>query len=155
MTNYYLRQTIYLTWSGFSLNRLALLGSFESWMCVGGGMCVFGGSLCFQVFPKTEMGETGPVWDVIVALDKSLSLTPNIRYSSEFRSWWTHTLRSWDLSFNLVRSISPESFERFLLSFTQIHVFVSMRPCVEPITQLHRLKVKVTLQDNGILRRRI
>ena len=39
-----------------------------------------------------------------------------------------------------VRSISPESFERFSLKFTQI--FLSVRRCAEHMTQLPRLKVK-------------
>ena len=48
-----------------------------------------------------------------------------------------------------VRSISPERFERFSLNFTQM--FLSVRRCAEPMTQLCRLKVKVTLQGYGIL----
>ena len=39
-----------------------------------------------------------------------------------------------------VRFISPESFERFLLNFTQM--FLSVRRCSGLITQLSRLKVK-------------
>ena len=46
-----------------------------------------------------------------------------------------------------VRSIYPEPFEQFSLNFTQI--FHSVRQCVESMTQLHRLKVKVTLQGHG------
>ena len=45
-----------------------------------------------------------------------------------------------------VRSISPESFERFSLNFTQM--FLSMRQCAEHMTQLPRLKV--TGQGNVI-----
>ena len=39
-----------------------------------------------------------------------------------------------------VPSISPESFEGFSLKFTQM--FLSVRWCAEPMTQLPRLKVK-------------
>ena len=39
-----------------------------------------------------------------------------------------------------VRSISPASFERFSLNFTQM--FLSVRRCAEHMTQLPRLKVK-------------
>ena len=48
----------------------------------------------------------------------------------------------------LVRSISPEPFERFSLNFTKM--FLSVRRCAEPMTQLRRLNVKVTLQGHGI-----
>ena len=44
----------------------------------------------------------------------------------------------------LVRSISPESFERFSWNFGQM--FALVRWCAEPITQACRLKVKVTVQ---------
>ena len=47
-----------------------------------------------------------------------------------------------------VRSMSPESFERFSLNFTQM--FLSVIRCAEPMTRLHKLKVKVTLQSHGI-----
>ena len=47
-----------------------------------------------------------------------------------------------------VGSISPEPFERFSLNFTKM--FLSVRQCAEPKTQLCRLKVKVTLQDHVI-----
>ena len=43
-----------------------------------------------------------------------------------------------------VRSIFPKSFERFSLNFTQM--FLSIRRCAEHMTQLPRLKVKVTGQ---------
>ena len=43
-----------------------------------------------------------------------------------------------------VRSISPESFERFSLNFTQM--FHSVRWCAEHMTQLPRLKAMVTGQ---------
>ena len=45
-------------------------------------------------------------------------------------------------------SISPEAFERSSLNFT--HIFLSVRCCAEPMTWLHRLIVKVTLQVYGI-----
>ena len=45
--------------------------------------------------------------------------------------------------------ISPEPFESVSLNFTQ--VFLSVRRCVEAMTQLPRLqKVKVTFQGHGI-----
>ena len=47
-----------------------------------------------------------------------------------------------------VLSISPESFGRFSLIVTQM--FLSVRRCAEPMTRLHRLKVKVTIQSHGI-----
>ena len=47
-----------------------------------------------------------------------------------------------------VHSLTPESFRRFSLNFTQM--FLSERPCAEPMTKLSRLKVKVTLQDHVI-----
>ena len=47
-----------------------------------------------------------------------------------------------------VRSISPEPFERFSLNFGQVLFLV--RRCSEPMTQLPRLKVKVTLQGPRI-----
>ena len=47
-----------------------------------------------------------------------------------------------------VHSISPEPLGRFSLNFTQI--FLSVRRCAEFITRLHRLKIKVTLQDHVI-----
>ena len=45
-----------------------------------------------------------------------------------------------------VRSIPPESFERFSLNFTQM--FLSVRRCAEHMTQL--LRLKVTGQGQGI-----
>ena len=39
-----------------------------------------------------------------------------------------------------VRSIASEPFERFSSNFTQL--FLSVRRCVEPMTQLRSLKVK-------------
>ena len=47
-----------------------------------------------------------------------------------------------------VHSISPEPFEQFSLIFTQM--FLSVRRCAEPMTQLCRLKAVVTLQGHGI-----
>ena len=47
-----------------------------------------------------------------------------------------------------VHSISLESLEQFSLNFTQM--FLSVRRCAEPRTQLRKLKVKVTLQGYGI-----
>ena len=47
-----------------------------------------------------------------------------------------------------VCSISPESFWRFSLNFTQM--FLSVRLCAEPMTPLDRFKVKVTLNSHGI-----
>ena len=47
-----------------------------------------------------------------------------------------------------VRPISPESFERFSLNFTQI--FLSVRRFAEHINKLPRLKVKVTGQSKWI-----
>ena len=48
----------------------------------------------------------------------------------------------------VVRSISPESFERFSLNFTQF--FLSVRRRAEHLTQLTWLKVKDTGQKQGI-----
>ena len=48
-----------------------------------------------------------------------------------------------------VCSISPEPFERSSLNFDQM--FISVRQCAEPMTQLHRLEVNVTLQGHSIL----
>ena len=42
-----------------------------------------------------------------------------------------------------VRFLSPEPFERFSLNFGQMLTIV--RQCAEPMTQLPRLKVKVTI----------
>ena len=47
-----------------------------------------------------------------------------------------------------VHSISHKTFERFSLNFTQM--FFLVMGCAEPMTQLCRLKVKVTLQCHGI-----
>ena len=47
-----------------------------------------------------------------------------------------------------VRSLSPEPLHRFSLNFTQM--FLSVRRCAEPMTQLPRLKVMVTVQGHGI-----
>ena len=49
---------------------------------------------------------------------------------------------------NHVHSIYPEPLERFSLNFTQ--TFLSVRRCAEPMTQLHRLNVNVTLQGHRI-----
>ena len=46
------------------------------------------------------------------------------------------------------RFISPEPLKRFSLNFTQM--FLLVRQCAEPLTQLRILKVKVTLQGHGI-----
>ena len=48
-----------------------------------------------------------------------------------------------------VRSISPEPFGRISLNFTQM--FLLLRRCAEHMTQLPRLKVKVTGQGHVIL----
>ena len=54
------------------------------------------------------------------------------------------------LPFNSRRlNITSEPFERFSLNFTQ--VFPSVSWCAEPMTQLCKLKVEVTLQGHGIL----
>ena len=47
-----------------------------------------------------------------------------------------------------VCSISPEPFVRFSLNF--IEIFLSVRRCAESMTQLCRLKFKVTLQGHVI-----
>ena len=47
-----------------------------------------------------------------------------------------------------IRSISPEPFERFSLTFTQM--FLSARRCVENMTQLWSLELNVTVQGHGI-----
>ena len=47
-----------------------------------------------------------------------------------------------------VRSISPKPLGRFSLNFTQM--FLSVRQCAEPLTRLHRLKFRVTLQGHVI-----
>ena len=60
-----------------------------------------------------------------------------------------HTSRSWDLSMNFMSFKSPQPFVRFSLNITQM--FLSMSWCAEPMTQLCKLKVKVTLQGHGIL----
>ena len=60
-----------------------------------------------------------------------------------------HISKSWDLPLNFVSGpLSPQPFERFSLNITQM--FRSVRRCAEPMTQLPRLKVKVTLQGHGI-----
>ena len=60
-----------------------------------------------------------------------------------------HISRSWDLPFKFcVSSIPPEPFERFSLNFTQM--FLSVRHYAESMTQLCRLKARVTLQCHGI-----
>ena len=48
----------------------------------------------------------------------------------------------------LVCSISPEPFEIFSLHFGQI--FISLRLCAELMSQLHRLKIKVTGKGHGM-----
>ena len=59
------------------------------------------------------------------------------------------TLQSHEIYPSLrVCSISLEHFERFSLIYTQM--FLSVSWCSEPMTQLRRLKVKVTLQGHGI-----
>ena len=47
-----------------------------------------------------------------------------------------------------VRWLSPEPLHQFSINFTQM--FLSVRRCAEPMTQLPRLKVKVTVQGHGI-----
>ena len=47
-----------------------------------------------------------------------------------------------------VHSISPEPFKRFSLNITQI--ILTVRQCAEPMTQLRRLKVNLTLQGHRI-----
>ena len=47
-----------------------------------------------------------------------------------------------------IGSISPQPFERFSLNFIQM--FLSVIQCAEFMTQLCRVKVKVTLQGHGI-----
>ena len=55
-----------------------------------------------------------------------------------------HTLKALDLHLNFVSAmISLEPFEPFSLNFTQM--FLSVSWCAEPMTQLCKLKVKVTL----------
>ena len=63
------------------------------------------------------------------------------------------TLQSWDLLLNFVSFKSPQPFVRFSLNITQMILSVSW--CAEPMTQLCKLKVKVTLQGHGILRQGI
>ena len=46
-----------------------------------------------------------------------------------------------------VRSMSPELFERFSLTFTQM--FLPGRRCAELMTRLRSLKAKVTSQGHG------
>ena len=48
----------------------------------------------------------------------------------------------------VVCSISPEPFERFSLNFG--NMFSSVRWCAELMTQLYRLKVKVTVKSHAI-----
>ena len=61
-----------------------------------------------------------------------------------------HTLKASDLPLNFVSAmISPEPFESFSINFTQM--FLSVSWCAEPMTQLCKLKVKVTLQGHGFL----
>ena len=55
VTIYYLRQLLHINWPGFPLNMLGPFGSFAGVICVGGGVCVAGGSLCFHVIPNTEI----------------------------------------------------------------------------------------------------
>ena len=52
-----------------------------------------------------------------------------------------------------VRSMSSEPFVRFSLNFTQL--FLSVRRCAEPLSQLRSLKVKATLRCYGILQQGI
>ena len=59
-----------------------------------------------------------------------------------------HTSRSWNLPLNFVSFKSPQPFVRFSLNITQM--FLS-----EPMTQLCKLKVKVTLHGHEILRQGI
>ena len=47
-----------------------------------------------------------------------------------------------------VRPISPGPFKQFSLKFTQM--LLSVRGCAEPMTQLCRLKVMLTLQGHVI-----
>ena len=59
-----------------------------------------------------------------------------------------HNSRSCDLLFNCVRSISPKLFK--LVSSYFIYMFPFVRQCAEPMTQLQRLKVKVTVQGHRL-----
>ena len=52
------------------------------------------------------------------------------------------------LSVRRVSSISPELLRPFSLNFTQM--FLSVRQCAEPMTQLHSLKINVTIQGHKI-----
>ena len=47
-----------------------------------------------------------------------------------------------------VSFISPLPLEKFSLNFGQM--IISVRQCAKPMTQLHRLKVKVTIEGHGI-----
>ena len=47
-----------------------------------------------------------------------------------------------------VISISPLRLEEFSLSFGQM--FISVKQCSEPMTQVRRLKVKVKIKGHGI-----
>ena len=62
-----------------------------------------------------------------------------------------HTSRSWDLPLMFVYFKSLQPFVRFSLNITQM--FLSVSWCAEPMTQLCKLKVKVTLQGHRLLRR--
>ena len=59
-----------------------------------------------------------------------------------------HTSRSCDLPFKLCPLYISWIFEWFSLNFIQM--FLSLRRCAELMTQLCRLKVKVTLKGHGI-----
>ena len=46
-----------------------------------------------------------------------------------------------------ILSVFPQAFVRFSLNITQM--FLSVSWCAQPVTQLHILKVKVTVQGHG------
>ena len=90
--------------------------------------------------------------------DRSISPEPFGRFSLNFTQMFLSVIRCTEFMTRLhrlkvkvtlqghgiyssirVRSIFPESFERFSLIFTQM--FLSVRRCAEHMTQLPRLKV--------------
>ena len=83
-------------------------------------------------------------------LNVKVTLQGHVIYPSiRVRSISPESIERFSLNFtHIFRSISPEPFGRFSFSFTQM--FLSVRQYAEPMTRLRRLKVKVTFQSRGI-----